>query len=123
MTITEEEPEATAKAFYDMFTVAQKPLHGQTKVSQLDAIERIMTLKSQYSLSHDAFDGMLTIIGSLLSEGHLLPKSMHESQKLLRALKMSYEQIHACPKGCILFGKNTSMRSFVQSVNPPGTWR
>ena len=38
MTITEEEPEATAKAFYDMFTVAQKPLHGQTKVSQLDAI-------------------------------------------------------------------------------------
>ena len=25
---TEEEPEATAKAFYDMFATAQKPLHG-----------------------------------------------------------------------------------------------
>ena len=43
---TEEEPEATAKAFYDMFAAPQKPLHGQTKVSQLDAIGRIMALKS-----------------------------------------------------------------------------
>ena len=48
---------------------------------------------------------MLTVIGSLLPEGHLLPKSMHESQKLLRALKMPYEQIHACPKECVLFRK------------------
>ena len=62
-----------------MFAVAQKPLHGQTKVSQLDAIGHIMALKSQYSLSQDAFDGMLTVIGSLLPEGHLLPKSMDES--------------------------------------------
>ena len=43
---TEEEPEATTKVFYDMFAAAQKPLHGQTKVSQLDAIGRIMALKS-----------------------------------------------------------------------------
>jgi hypothetical protein len=28
---TEEEPKPTAKVFYDMFDVAQKPLHGQTK--------------------------------------------------------------------------------------------
>jgi hypothetical protein len=30
---------------------------------------------------------------------------MYEAQKLLRALKMTYEQIHACPKGCVLFRK------------------
>ena len=48
---------------------------------------------------------MLIVIGSLLLEGHLLPKSMHESQKLLHALKRPYEQIHACPKGCVLFRK------------------
>jgi hypothetical protein len=48
---------------------------------------------------------MLTVIGSLLSDGYILPKSMYESQKLLRALKMPYEQIHTCSKGCILFRK------------------
>jgi hypothetical protein len=42
----EEELEATAKAYYDMLSAAQKPLHGQTKVSQLDAIGRVMAFKS-----------------------------------------------------------------------------
>jgi hypothetical protein len=50
-------------------------------------------------------DGFLTVIGSLLSDDHVLPKSMYEAQKFLRALKMTYEQIHACPKGCVLFRK------------------
>ena len=61
-----------------------------------------MAVKSQFSLSRDAFDVMLTIFGSLFPEGHILPKSMYEPQKLLHALKMTYEQIHACPEGCIL---------------------
>ena len=28
---------------------------------------------------------------------------MYESNKILGSLKMSYEQIHACPNGCMLF--------------------
>jgi hypothetical protein len=102
---TEEEMEPTAKAFYDMMSSAQKPLHDQTAVSQLDAIGRLMGFKSECNMSREHFDGMLTVIGSLLPDGHILPKSMYESQKLLRALKMPYEQIHACPKGCVLFRK------------------
>jgi hypothetical protein len=42
----DDEPEPTAKAFYDMFDAAQKPLHDQTKVSQLDAIGCVMAFKS-----------------------------------------------------------------------------
>jgi hypothetical protein len=79
----EDEPEPTTKAFYNMFDATQKPLHGQTKVSQLDAIGRVMAFKSQYNMSRDAFDGLLTVIGSLLPEDHVLPKSMYEAQKLL----------------------------------------
>jgi hypothetical protein len=48
---------------------------------------------------------LLTVIGSLLPEDHVLPKCMYEAQKLLRALKMTYGQIHACLKGCMLFRK------------------
>jgi hypothetical protein len=47
----EDEIEPAAKAFYDMFDAAEKPLHGQTKVSQLDAIGRIMMFKLQYNMS------------------------------------------------------------------------
>jgi hypothetical protein len=65
-----------------------------------------MAFKSQCAMSQDNFDGMLAIFASLLPEGHILPKNLYESQKLLRALKMPYENIHACPKGCVLFRKD-----------------
>jgi hypothetical protein len=107
-----DEPEATAKAFYDMFDIAQKPIHDKTKVSQLDAIRRIMAFKSQYSLSRETFDGLLIVIGSLLSEDHVLPKSMYEGQKLLHTLKMMYEHIQACPKGCVLFRKEYAKEKY-----------
>jgi hypothetical protein len=32
-------------------------------------------------------------------------KSLYESTKILKELKMSYEQIDPCPKGCMLFRK------------------
>jgi hypothetical protein len=71
--------EATAQLFFNMMDSAQKPLHDWTKVSQLDAIGRLMGLKSELNLSREGFDKMLAVIGSLLSEGHILPKSMYES--------------------------------------------
>ena len=34
-----------------------------------------MAVKSQFSLSREAFDVMLTVVGSLLPDGHILPKN------------------------------------------------
>ncbi|XP_039805058.1 uncharacterized protein LOC120669355 [Panicum virgatum] len=77
----EEEPEASAKAYFEMLEATQKPLHSHTKVSRLDAIGRLMALKSQFSLSRDAFDSLLTVFGSILPENHITPKSMKEHEK------------------------------------------
>ena len=99
----EEEPEETAKAFYEMMEAAQQPLHEKTMVTKLDAISRLIALKSQLSISRDGFDTLLSVIGKLLPEGHILPKNTYESQRLLRGLKMPYEAYHGCPKGCVLF--------------------
>jgi hypothetical protein len=101
----EEEMEASAKAFYDMMSVAQKLLHGQTTVSQLDAIRRVMELKSQFSLSRGGFDGMLTVIGTLLPEGHILPKSIH-----LRCRMNRYMLVR---RGASYLGKITRTQSTV----------
>jgi hypothetical protein len=64
-----------------------------------------MAFKSDRHLSRDGFDDLLAVVGSLLPKSHLLTKNMYESNKILRSLKMSYEQIHYCPKGCMLFRK------------------
>jgi len=100
-----EQPEPTAKVFYDMLEAARQPLHKHTKVCKLDAIGQMMALKTQYSWSRDGFDAVMAVVAGWLPEGHVLPKTLYESKKILRALKMPYEQIHACPKGCILFRK------------------
>jgi len=64
-----------------------------------------MAFKYDRNLCRDGFDDLLTIVGSLLPKGHLLTKNMYESTKLLSELKMSYEKIDCCPKGCMLFRK------------------
>jgi hypothetical protein len=60
---------------------------------------------------------MLGVFGGLLPEGHILLKSLYESQKLLCALKMPYEQIHACPKGCVLFRKEHKDAKYCPKCN------
>ena len=62
-----------------MMDSAQKPLHAHSEVSQLDAISRFMGLKSDLNWSREGFDKVLAVVGTLLPEGHILPKSMYES--------------------------------------------
>lgn len=65
-----------------------------------------MALKAPFNLSRDCFDSMMTVFGHFHPEGHIMAKTLYESKKILHALKMPYEQIHACPKGCVLFRKD-----------------
>jgi hypothetical protein len=102
---TGEDPEENTKQNYDTLFAAQKPLHPHTEVTQLDTIARLMAFKRDTHLCRDGFDDLLAIVGSLLPQGHLLTKSMYESTKILHSLKMSCDQIHCCPKGCMLFRK------------------
>jgi hypothetical protein len=63
------------------------------------------------------------VIGSLLPDDHVLPKSMYEAQKLLRALKMTYGRFMLVRKAACYLGKNTRRQSTVPSVNRLGSWR
>jgi hypothetical protein len=109
---TSEEPEQSTKKFYEAVFAAQKPLHPHTEVTQLDAVARLMAFKCQSNLSRDKFDDLLVVIGSILPKGHILTKSFYESTKILKSLKMTYEKIDACPKGCMLFRKEHANDSY-----------
>jgi ribosomal protein S27AE len=108
----EKEMEESAKELYKMLDSAQKPLHEQTMISQLDAIGRVMGLKVELNLSREGFDKMLAVFGTMLPEKHTLPTNLYEAEKLLRMLKMSYDKIHVCPKGCVLFMKEHKDANF-----------
>ena len=100
-----EDMEANVEAFYKMLESASKPLHEHTTISQLDGIGRVIGLKAELNMSREGFDKMLTVFATMLPKDHILPPNLYESEKLLRALKMPYDKIHCCPKGCVLFRK------------------
>jgi hypothetical protein len=102
---TAEEPEENTKQYYEALFASQKPLHENTEVTQLDAIAHLMAFKCHRNLCRDGFDELLVVIGSILLKGHLLLKNFYYSTILLSDLKMSCQQIHACPNGCMLFRK------------------
>ena len=69
----------------------------------MDATSQIMALKAQFNLGRECYDAIMTIFGRFLPKGHVLPTNLYQSDRILRALKMPYEKIHACGKGCALF--------------------
>jgi hypothetical protein len=87
----QEAMEAEAKLFYKMMDSAKIPLHDNTTVSQLDAIGRLLGVKSELNISRAGFNRLLVVVGSLFPKGHFLPMSMYDSTTLFKALKMSYE--------------------------------
>jgi ribosomal protein S27AE len=71
-----------------------------------------MGLKAELNLSREGFDKMLAVFGTMQPEKHTLPTNLYEAEKLLRMLKMSYDKIHVCPKGCVLFMKEHKDANF-----------
>jgi hypothetical protein len=119
----EEDLEETAKAFYTMMEAAQKPLHEKTMISQLDGISRLIALKSQLGISRDSFDFVLTVLGNLLPEDHILPKNTYESQRLLHALRCHTRRSKLVRMGASFSGETTRKQHTVQSAKPLGLWR
>ena len=93
--------EESAKAFTEMLESSKRPLHEHTEHCQLDAISQIMALKAQFNLDRECYDATMTVFGRFLPKGHVVPPNLYQSDKI--SLKMPYEKIHACEKGCVLF--------------------
>ena len=100
---SDEEMEESAKAFTEMLESSKHTLHEHTELRQLDAISQIMALKAQFNLGRECYDAMMTVFERFLPKGHVLPPNLYKSDKILHALKMPYEKIDACEKGCALF--------------------
>jgi hypothetical protein len=94
------------KAFFDMAAAAKRPLYEGAKISQLDAISQVLANKVQYGNTQACYEAGLRAYGNMLPEGHCMPKTMHETEKILKAPSMDYERKEWCPKGCLLFQKD-----------------
>jgi hypothetical protein len=56
--------EEEAKLFYKMMDSTKIPLHDNNIVSQLDAIGRLLGVKSELNISREGFNRLLVVVGS-----------------------------------------------------------
>ena len=76
-----------------MIEAAKKPLYPNSPMSQLDAISQCLANKTQYNFTRDGFEASLRTSGNMLPKGHCLPKSLHETKKIMKEVRMEYQKI------------------------------
>jgi hypothetical protein len=101
----EEEPSASAQAFYRMVASADEPVHESTTHSCLSAIARLLAIKSQYNMSIANYDAILELIHELLPGQSNMCKDFYRSKKLIEGLGMPYVKIDVCKNNCMLYYK------------------
>jgi hypothetical protein len=83
---------------------AIKSLYARARSTKLAATVLLMNLCTVHGVSNCFVDELFTILqGHLLPEENCLPKNYYAAKTLTRNLGLSYNTIHACESGCILF--------------------
>ena len=94
------------KSFETLLKDAEKPLFpGCVKFTKLSALIRLYNIKGRNGWSDKSFSDLLSCLSDMLSDKNEIPLSVYEAKKIMVALGLEYEKIHACPNDCILYRK------------------
>jgi hypothetical protein len=63
----------------------------------------ILILKAKYGWSDRSFNDLLTLLVVVLPKPNFVPTNIYQAKKLISALTMGVERIHACPNHYILY--------------------
>ncbi|KAM3380907.1 hypothetical protein P3S68_006480 [Capsicum galapagoense] len=101
----QNEPNNKAKHFYEQLKEASHPLYEGAVHSKLSVAIRLLSIKSDYSISQEGMNSIIGLLDELNPNKLDLPKDFYTTKKLVSKLGLSSERIHCCEKGCMLFYK------------------
>ena len=102
----EEVPNEEARHFYQQLEEASRPLCEGSRHSALSVAVRLMSIKSDWNVAQDAMESMVGLLGELINPELNIPQNFYQAKKLVSKLGLSYNRIHCCMNGCMLFYKN-----------------
>jgi hypothetical protein len=83
---------------------ANTPLYPGSRVKLLHTVLHILNTCTVHGSTNGLVDELLTLLAEdILEPGNLLPKSKYEAKKFLKKLGLTYDSIHACENGWILY--------------------
>ena len=101
-----EPPNPEAQKFYDMLDAAQRPIWPDSRMTELEAAVRLMSIKSNYNVSHNCFDEFAGLMKEACPDENSLPSNFFEVKKIVGKLGLTAEKIDCCPNGCMLYYKD-----------------
>ena len=88
----------------ELYKQATIPLYTGSKTSVISATIIIINMCVVFRVSNKFTDELLRYLSEdLLPEGNKLPGSHAVARKTIRRLGLNYNNIHACPDGCVLY--------------------
>ncbi|WMV33118.1 hypothetical protein MTR67_026503 [Solanum verrucosum] len=104
----DEAPNEEARRFYDQLEESSRPLcEGSPHSSFLVAV-RLMNIKSDWNVPNAAMDSMVDLLGELVNPEFIIPKNFYQAKRMISRLGLTYDRIHGCVNGCMLFYKTDS---------------
>ncbi|XP_047257748.1 uncharacterized protein LOC124889785 [Capsicum annuum] len=115
----QNKPNDEDKHFYEQLKEASHPLYEGSMHSKLSDAIRLLSIKSDYSISHEGMNSIIGLMNELNPSKLDLPKDFYTTKKLVSKLGLSSERIHCCEKGCMLFYKEDANLEHCKFCNQP----
>jgi hypothetical protein len=94
----------TMEGLEELYRQCTNPLYTGSKCSVVSATIVIMNMCVVFGINNNFTSELLRYLSEdLLPEGNKLLRSQYAAAKTIRKLGMNYNNIHACPDGCVLY--------------------
>ncbi|XP_039115102.1 uncharacterized protein LOC120250331 [Dioscorea cayenensis subsp. rotundata] len=116
----EEIPNPTTQKLYDMLNTGEEPLWpGCESHTQLSAVARLLTIKSEFHMLERCYDAVLQFMKEALPTSNKLVDNFYNTKKFVAGLGLPCEKIHCCINGCMLYwGEDSDRRSWKVCDHP-----
>ncbi|KAL3675626.1 hypothetical protein R1sor_025574 [Riccia sorocarpa] len=95
---------AVAREQQTTYEFSRTPIFPGAKCSRLSYTLLILNLHARFGCSNKCISGIFRLLAEkVLPEGRDVPNSRPEAKRVLKAVGMDYEMIHACENDCILY--------------------
>mgnify|MGYP003365761462 CR=1 FL=1 len=108
----EEMPNLEAEKLYNMLQSSERELYDGCETSQLSAMARMLSLKSDHHWSEACYDQTSQFIKSILPEDNTFLDNFYDTKKHMEGLGLPSVKIDCCVNGCMIYcGEDVAMES------------
>lgn len=94
----------------ELYDQATTPLYATSKTSVVSATIILMNMCTVFRVSNRFVDELLRFLAAdLLPPDNKLPRTHYEARKSINGLGLNYNNIHACPDGCVLYDDENAL--------------